>query len=585
LRPIAVVAAGAVSPLGRGRQATSVGPSGAAARSTIRDDAELARAGLRRPRGARVPEEHLGAARDRAQAILAAAACELVAELDREVAGWRERRLALAIGTSAGGMPSLEQALALAAQGESVEGDLARAAFYDGPLAVLAALFGPGARIVNVLGACMASTFAIGLGCRWLEAGSADLVLAGGYDALTAFLAAGFEALGATTGAEPLPFRTARSGMALGEGAALVALVRAEDAPRPKYGFVLGFGATSDATHVTAPDPEGRGLACAARRALADAALAPGEVELVSAHATATPHNDSSETRALASVFGAGLGSVVVHPFKASIGHALGAAGALETLAAFDALTNGLLPAALGSGELEPGFGARLLTENQPGHPLRCLKLSAAFGGSNAALVLGATGPVPSGGPPRPRRRVLRRFEGPLVTVPDLELIARRTCLDEVRRARLERASSLAVTAVALALEELGMLVGETTGVVVGTAAASVEADEIFDARRRERLAAGVEPRRFPATSPNLPAGACSIAFGLRGPSLAVGGGPEAANEAVIVAEELVAAGDADQIVVVLCNDVGPTTRLLFHAAGHPPPEDGARVLVLAGEE
>jgi 3-oxoacyl-[acyl-carrier-protein] synthase II len=555
-------------------------------RSTIRDDAELARAGLRRPRGARVPTEHLGAARDRAQAILAAAACELAAELDVEVAGWRERRLALAIGTSAGGMPSLEQALALAAEGASVEGDLARAAFYDGPLAVLTALFGPKARIVNVLGACMASTFAIGLGCRWLEAGSADLVLAGGYDALTAFLAAGFEALGATTGAEPLPFRTARSGMALGEGAALVALVRAEDAPRPrpKYGFVLGFGATSDATHVTAPDPEGRGLACAARRALADAALAPGEVELVSAHATATPHNDSSETRALASVFGAGLGSVVVHPFKASIGHALGAAGALETLAAFDALRNRLLPAALGTGELEPGFGARLLTENEPGHPLRCLKLSAAFGGSNAALVLGSAELVPSGGRPRPRRRVVRRFEGPLVTMADLELIARRTCLDEVRRARLERASSLAVTAVALALEELGGLVGETTGVVVGTAAASIEADEIFDARRRDRLAAGVEPRRFPATSPNLPAGACSIAFGLRGPSLAVGGGPEAANEAVIVAEELVAAGDADQIVVVRCNDVGPTTRMLFRAAGHAPPEDGARVLVLAGE-
>lgn len=578
-----MVAAGAVSPLGCGEQATSVGAVGAAPASTVQDDSELARAGLRRPRGARVPAVVLRPARDRAQAILEAAARELVTELDREVRNWRERRLALAIGTSAGGMPSLEQALAARARGEELDAGLARASLYDGPLAALAAHFGPAARVVNVLGACMAATFAIGLGCRWLEAGSAELVIAGGYDALSAFLAAGFEALGATTGARPLPFRAARDGMVLGEGAALLALVRDGDAPRPrpKYGFVLGFGATSDATHVTAPDPAGGGLARAAERALADAGLAPSAIELVSAHATSTPHNDSSETRALASVFGAALGAVVVHPFKASIGHTLGAAGALETLAAFEALRNGILPAAQGEGPLEPGFVARLLATNQAGSARRCLKLSAAFGGSNAALVLGADerGAAPTAA--RARRAVVRRFEGPLVTTPDLELMARRTRLDEVRRARLERASALAVTAVALALEELGALPAEMTGVLVGTAAASLEADEIFDARRRERHSAGVEPRRFPATSPNLPAGACSIAFDFRGPSLAIGGGPAVASEAVAVAEELVAAGDADAMVVVSCNDVGPTTRALFRAAGHAPPDDGARVLVL----
>ena len=581
MRPVAVVAAGAVSPLGRGEQATSVGARDAAPASAVADDPELARAGLRRPRAARVPAEILRAARDRAQAILEAAARELVMELDREAHGWRERRLALAIGTSAGGMPSLERALATRARGEEIEPDLARASLYDGPLAVLVGLFGPTARLVNVLGACMASTFAIGMGCRWLEAGAADLVIAGGYDALSALLATGFEALGATTGALPQPFRVARDGMVLGEGAALLALVRAADAPRPRYGFVLGFGATSDATHVTAPDPAGGGLARAAERALADAELSPSAIELVSAHATSTPHNDSSEARALARVFGAGLGSVVVHPFKASIGHTLGAAGALESLAALEALRNGILPAAHGEGPLEPGFGARLLATNRAGSSHRCLKLSAAFGGSNAALVLGGDALAPASTGARARRPVVRRFEGPLVTAPDLDLIARRTRLDEVRRARLERASALAITAVALALEKLGALPPETTGVLVGTAAASLEADETFDARRRERHPAGVEPRRFPATSPNLPAGACSIAFDFRGPSLAVGGGPSVASEAVAVAEELVAAGDADAMVVVSCNDVGATTRALFRAAGHAPPEDGARVLVL----
>src|SRR6185295_11484302 len=146
--------------------------------------------------------------------------------------------------------------------------------------------------------------------------------------------------------------------------------------------------------------------------------------------------------------------------------------------------------------------------------------------------------------------------EGPRVTTPDLDLLARRTRLDEVRRARLERASALAVTAVARALEMLEPLAPATTGVVVGTVAASLEANELFDVRRRE-AGVSVEPRRFPATSPNLPAGVCSIAFDFRGPSFAVGGGPLPMEEAFALATELVAAGDAEHVVVVSCDDVG----------------------------
>jgi 3-oxoacyl-(acyl-carrier-protein) synthase len=220
------------------------------------------------------------------------------------------------------------------------------------------------------------------------------------------------------------------------------------------------------------------------------------------------------------------------------------------------------------------------LAENARGSARYCLKLSAAFGGSNAALVLGTDTGVSSAAP-RPRRRVTPLHEGPLVSEPDLALIARSTRLDEVRRARLERASALAVTAVARALEATGPLDALTTGIVVGTFAASLEADEVFDARRREWPGASVEPRRFPATSPNLPAGACSIAFDFRGPSLAIGGdagGPEAA---LAVGHELVASGDVERVVVVTCNDVGPATKALCRAAGYEPPEDGARAVVL----
>jgi 3-oxoacyl-[acyl-carrier-protein] synthase-1/3-oxoacyl-[acyl-carrier-protein] synthase II len=580
---VAIVAMGAVSALGRGERAIAVGAPGERPCSRVADDPELARAGLKKPRTARVPSALLPPESDRARSLLSLAAEDLAAELELTLPGWRGRRLGVLVGTSAGGLPSLERALAAHAAGGTVDGALARASFYDGPLAVLSPVFGHAARTVSVLGACAASTLAVGLGARMLEAGDVELVVAGGYDALCAFLAVGFEALGATTAREPLPFQRARDGMALGEGAALVAMVRAHELGerRAPHGYVLGFGATSDATHVTAPDPSGQGLAAAARAALADAALPASSIDVVSAHATATPHNDSAESQALASIFGDELPSVVVHPFKAVVGHALGAAGALDALATLGALARGVLPAAPPHGALDASFGARLLAENQRTSGERCLKLSAAFGGTNAALVLG-TGPR-GAGTARPRRRVLRLVEGPRVTAPDLELVARHTRLDEVRRARLERASALAVTAVARALESLdsrASLAPSTTGVVVGTVAASLEANELFDARRREP-GVSVEPRRFPATSPNLPAGVCSIAFDFRGPALAVGGVTAPMEEAFALATELIAAGDAEHVVVVACDDVGPTTRMLAAAARVELPEDGARAVVL----
>lgn len=579
MKPIAVVARGAISPLGLGESATSVGRPGERAETRVRDDAAFRAAGLKKPRSARALGETAPGS-DRARVLLGHAARELVADLDAALPGWRALRLALAVGTSAGGLASLERALALRERGEPIPAELARGAFYDGPLGELDVWFGGASPRVTLLGACIASTFALGLGARWLQAGRADIVIAGGYDALTLFLASGFEALGATTATEPAPFRSPRDGMALGEGAALVALMRAPEAPRA-LGYVLGFGASSDATHVTAPDPHGRGLVRAARAALADANTTPDAVDLVSAHATSTPHNDAAEGRALGLLFGASAARIPVHPFKAVIGHTFGAAGALETLAALDAMRARVLPGAAGEGALDTAFCGRLLAANVAGPALRCLKLSAAFGGANAALVLAPEEPRLAA-PPVTARPVRILHETELVTAPDPELIAARTTLDELRRTRLDRASALAVTAVAHALLAVPELMREKTGVVVGTFAASLEADEEFDARRRERGAAAVEPRRFPPTSPNLPAGWCTIAFGLLGPSIAVGGGPGAVEQASLVGHELVAAGDAEYVVVVTCDNVGAVTRDLALRAGIACPEGGARAKVFA---
>ncbi|HKO47464.1 MAG TPA: beta-ketoacyl synthase N-terminal-like domain-containing protein [Polyangiaceae bacterium] len=581
MRPMAIIAAGVISPLGEGPAAYAVGALGARPETCVAPDSELAAAGLRRPNAARValPAASSGE-RDRAQALLDRAWCLLLEDLERARPGFRELRLGLVLGTSSGGLGSLSELLAARARGQNISQEMALSSSYFGPLRALDVWALKPLRVTQVLAACASSTVAMGIGCRWLDAGICDLVIAGGYDALTTFAAAGFEALGATTASVPRPFRKDRDGLALGEGAALVALARASETPA--LGYVLGFGVGCDAVHVTAPDRTGAGLARAARAALLDAEVEPSRVDLISAHATATPFNDSAEGHAIAAVIGATAERVVVHPFKAIAGHTLGAAGTLETLAALSAASRGILPAAYGEGELENEFPARLCGQNQPGNAAHLLKLSTAFGGANAALVLSPQAPRRAVSA-RPQKRVRLRGLGEAQLTPDVALIARATGIAEQDLERYDRPSLLCLSAVSSLLEsqELTAEARKSCGVIVGTMSATLEVNEMFAARLRERGARGAEPRRFPATSPNLAPGRAAIAFGLQGPNFSVGAGPAAALEALLLGIELLAAGDAQSLLVVAVEDVGPVVREVFGAAGLPQPEPGAIAALL----
>ena len=141
---------------------------------------------------------------------------------------------------------------------------------------------------------------------------------------------------------------------------------------------------------------------------------------------------------------------------------------------------------------------------------------------------------------------------------------------DEARVARLSPGGALAATAVASALGALGSLPRARVGIIVGTTAACLEENDRFHRVHREKGARAVEPKRFVRTSPNLPAGECAIAFGFQGPAFAVGGGPSAALQALLVSSELVAWGDADIVVAVVCDEVGDTTQALFLPLAFP---------------
>jgi len=568
---IEIVAFCAVSALGEGRAAAPAGEVGARARVAITRDDCLARAGLARPFAARAA---VADGDDRATSLLARAIESCAAGLDGARPGWRDERVGVVMGTSSGGMRAAEDAFATLARGDHVVD--VEAPMYFGPLArALRGLARPVDPCVLVLGACASATMAIGLGVRWLERDACDLVLAGGFDEVTVFVAAGFESLRAVTASPPpRPFRLGRDGMALGEGAGVLALARALASPRRvttvfSRSLIRGFGIASDAVHLTAPDRDGEGLSRAISAAIEEAG-AP-EIDVVSAHATATPFNDAAEARALARALGIERArEAIVHPFKAQIGHALGAAGVLEFLATADALERGVLPAAAGEGPLDPEAPARLLERSVAGTPGTALKVSSAFGGANAALVFGerARSDETGDGARRQRRSAFVHSAVAVeaeLSVDDLAASAR-TPVD-----RLLRADPLVRLALA-ALVRLEVVCGSLAGagVIVGSAMATLETNALFAARIRERGARAAEPRRFPYTSPNAVAGQCSIAFGLTGPSFTVGGGMHAALEALAVAAVLVEAGDAERIVVVGVDDVGPTVPLLGGGALRP---------------
>ena len=244
-------------------------------------------------------------------------------------------------------------------------------------------------RSMHCLSACAASTIAIGLGFEWIRQGHVDAAIVGGYDALSDFVAIGFESLGATARAiPPRPLRADRTGLALGEGAALLVLMAAEKATNP-LAWVTGFGLASDAIHLTAPDRQGRGMARAIELSLQDSP--EKQVDFISMHATGTVFNDAMEACAIHTAIPTFRG--IVHAAKATLGHALGASGAIETALIAHTLRAKVLPATTGEGPIDPALSLRALDVSQSADVQRALKLSAAFGGVNAAICLHSVRP------------------------------------------------------------------------------------------------------------------------------------------------------------------------------------------------
>jgi len=266
-----------------------------------------------------------------------------------------------------------------------------------GQIAIQYGLKGPNMAIVT---ACASSSNAIGEAAEIIRRGAADVIVAGGAEAgIVPLAVAGFNVMTAISRRNDAPqkasrpFDADRDGFVIGEGSAALVLESLEHAQARGahiYAEVLGYGASADAYHITAPQEAGEGAARAMRAALAQAGLAPQDIGYINAHGTSTPLNDKSETLAIKQVFGPAAYQVPISSTKSMTGHLLGAAGALEAVVCVKALQEGLLPPTINYETPDPACDLDYIPNVARRVPIRtAMSNSFGFGGHNACLIFG----------------------------------------------------------------------------------------------------------------------------------------------------------------------------------------------------
>jgi len=253
---------------------------------------------------------------------------------------------------------------------------------------------GPNTAVVT---ACATGNHAIGDAAKIIQRGDADVMIAGGAEAIIIPLAiAGFSQMKAmsTRNDDPAhasrPFDAERDGFVCGEGAGIMVLESLEHASRRGariYAEIVGYGMTGDAHHMTAPDPEGDGATRAMSAALRDAGLDPSEVGYINAHGTSTPYNDKFETFAIKRVFGEHARTLAVSSTKSMTGHLLGAAGGIEAIATTFAIHRGMLPPTINYEKPDPDCDLDYVPNHARQQEVEvALSNAFGFGGTNATL-------------------------------------------------------------------------------------------------------------------------------------------------------------------------------------------------------
>jgi len=451
--------------------------------------------------------------------------------------------------------------------------------------------------------ACASGLSSIGLALTLLRERSLDLVIAGGYDTLSEYALGGFGSLRLLAEGAISPFSITRSGMKLGEGYGLLVLERLRDSQErgaTVCGIIAGFGESSDAHHLTQPEPAGDGAARAIRAALASADFRRERIELIAAHGTATPNSDAAEFHALQAVLRDDLPRIPLIAFKSHLGHTLGGAGAVELILTLRAMRDGCIPPVANAQRAKiefPELNISVAAEERAVDTT--LNLSLGFGGANCAVILhridssmskqlgreesfshddtavcitgiGALGPGFTGITELVEALRMRK-DHPLQsgTVDESPL----DCLIDARRTR--RMSSyvkylLAAATLAIRdadIEDLPSFIGSAAA-IVGTAHGSSQYSADYYRAIVERGLDAANPMLFAEGVPNAGAAHLSLMLGLKGPSQTIIGTRTAGLDALILAAARIRSGEWQRAFVGAAEEFSPIVNRAYAEIG-----------------
>jgi 3-oxoacyl-[acyl-carrier-protein] synthase II len=389
---VAIVGVGIISPLGRGLEATL--PILRAGQDCITPVLGFSAKECRCKTAGQVPDEALAPVRQKTRHVgrLHRASHMMIGALEEALAQNPKFKPELTvIGTTSGGMSFGQDYYRSLSRHKTLRRSPRWVSNYPPQKAVIDAhdAFEISAPCQIIANACASGTNAIGHAFACIRAGRYQRILTGGYDAISELVFVGFDSLQAATPEKCRPFDRGRTGMVLGEGAAILLLENYEDAQTRGaniLGEIIGYGISTDNHHLTQPDPSGIGPRSAMEQALESAAMQTGDVDYINAHGTATPFNDAAEGKAISELFGR---RVPVSSTKSMMGHSLGAAGAIEAVFCLLALQHQFLPANINFREPDVDVDLNIVANKARDASIRTvLSNSFGFGGTNASILM-----------------------------------------------------------------------------------------------------------------------------------------------------------------------------------------------------
>jgi len=455
-------------------------------------------------------------------------------------------------------------------------------------MAILAGL--PNAEVCTISTACSSAINAIILGSEMLKRDEADIVIAGGTEALSLFHLNGFNSLMILDKAQCRPFDKSRAGLNLGEGAAFVTLVKSEELKVKNKSnqslgegnpdsslYIRGYANRCDAFHQTASSENGEGAYLAMSEALEMAGLKPEDIHYINAHGTGTPNNDASESAAIRRVFGEKIPPV--SSTKGFTGHTTSASGAIETVICILALQNHFLPANLGWKEKDETCITPFGNSNFKTPPLtNILCNSFGFGGNDSALIIGASPSPSKGGEKRQDAETRIVAEAVINNVEQLGELREFVSASEARRmGKLMKAATISSLK---ALKEAGIETPDA--IITATAYGMLETSEKFLLDMLENGEETLSPTLFMQSTHNTLSSAIAIRTKCHGYNMTYSQGKDSLRWALRDARRLIETGKARTVLVGLHDEATPLVQELFRRMGKPvPPEIYSRSIVL----